>query len=295
MNGESVVQGLSGALLVGLAGFLYLHSSYFQRFRHAPIGHQTRASLAFAYGLFFLFAAGLLAQAEFAPLAITRDFLLGVWVSITPVKSLSGVFGAAPMLALFAGLTSNIWRLMRASDRPYLKDVQHVLHTKNLLKRMRLAALGDVASSADDQMLWTMWRAITLGKLVQVTMKSRKVYVGSPLPLGDPSATSLWLKIMPIASGFRDAETLTYIPTTDYRILFEVLAESDRGGGPELKSSIKVGLGTATIEFDQADLGFLLPWSEVASITIHDPALEAFFSPDAAGEPIAEDDREITG
>ena len=280
MNGEAVVQGISGALLVGLAGFLYLHASYFQRFRHALVSHQTRASLAFAYGLLFLFLAGLLGWIGL-PGADAREYLAEAWRAVTPVKSLGAVFGAAPVLGLVAGVGSNLLRLARASDRAYLSDKRHPLFTTDLVRRMRLAALGDVASEADDQLLWTMWRAVTQGKLVQVTLKNRKVYVGSPLPLGDPSAAAQWMKLVPIASGFRDSDTLSYIPTTDYRLLFEAMAGTGqhRDDGPESRSRMRIEAGGMSVEFEPSDLGFILPWAEIASMTIHDPALEAFFAP----------------
>lgn len=294
MSGDSVVQGLSGALLIGLSGFLYLHASYYQRFRYALVGHQTRASLAFAYGLAFLVLAGVLSRAGF-PGAAGQKALASVWVSITPVATLNGIFGAAPLLGLLIGVLSNFWRLIRASDKSHLKYKKHALFTDRLDKRLRLAAMSDVAESGEDHLLSTMWRAATQGKLIQVTMKSRKVYVGSPLLQDDPSVNSLWLKILPIASGFRDSETLAYIPTTDYRALFDSLASSARSSGPEINSMIQIVKGKTSISFDQNDLGFLLPWTEVVSITIHDPALEAFFSPPSDEGRLAGDSETETG
>jgi len=279
MGGESVVQGLSGALLVGLAGFLYLHFSYFQRFRNALVAPQTRASLAFAYGLLFLFAAGL---SKYLLSESVVELLSEVWTVISPLKSLDGVFGAAPALGLLAALASNIGRLVLASNKDYLKERGHALFSTNLRKRMQFAALNYVAGEGEDHMLWTIWRATTQGKLIQVSTKSRKVYVGMPLPLGDPSATSKWLKIVPIASGFRDSETLSYVPTTDYRSLFEALASPT----PESKRTRRIEAGSTVIDFDQYDLGFLIPWSEITSITIHDPALEAFFPPPVVSTPL---------
>lgn len=185
-------------------------------------------------------------------------------MAVTPVPGLDAVYIVAPAVALLSGLLGNLRRLVLASDHPYLKDQLHPLFTTNIRARMRLAALGDFAKATDDRLLATLWRAMTLGKLIQVTLKGRKVYIGSPLASSDPSIESRWLKLVPIASGYRDSESLSYIATTDYRSLFEELADGAEGGRlPE--------------GFDRADLGVLICWTEIVSITIYDPALEEYF------------------
>ena len=281
--GTEIAQGISGALLVALAGFLYLHVSFLQRFQHAAATPQTRASLAIAYGLLFLFIVGFISNLTCWKASPLSAFLSRVWLEITPIKGLGGVFGAAPAAGLLAGLLSNFSRLIQRANKPYLNDKNHALFTSSLIKRMRLAALSEVAIRTDDQMLRTLWRAITLGKLVQVTMKSRKVYIGMPLPSRDPSVETSWLKVVPIASGFRDSETLAFIPTTDYRDLFDALAEDSQGhdAEPDRCATSTIQKNGASINFDHGDVGFLLPWSDVASLTIHDPELEAFFAPEA--------------
>lgn len=257
---SALFQGLSGALLVGLAGFLFLYTSYFQRFQHAAASPQTKTSLSFAYGIgLLLFTSIALCVLHEACPRLTSA-LHSFWVQVSPVPGLSAVFVAAPAAGLILGFLGNVIGLVGSSGQLYLANASHPLYTTNIRARMRLAALGRVASKTDDRLLATLWRAVTLGKLVQITLKGRKVYIGSPLASGDPSVESQWLKIVPIASGYRDSESLVYIATTDYRGLFDELA------GTELD-----------VSFDRQDLGILIAWSEISSLTIYEPKLEDFF------------------
>lgn len=277
-SGGALVESLSVALLIGLSGFLYLYSSYFKRFQLAAASQSTRTSLTFAYGLIFIILTSYVASNCIENNPSLNEALVGFWSKVSPFDSLPGEFGAAPVLGLLAGVASNILSLIRRSDEPFLKDKSHPLFTNNLQRRMRLAALSDLALITEDQMLRTLWRSLTLGKLIQVTLKNRKVYIGSPLASKDPSIESLWLKIVPIASGFRDDETLSYIPTTDYRELFNLLANANEVN-PNIidNQKIVVGQSNQSLMFDPNDVGIILPWAEITSLTIYDPTLEALF------------------
>lgn len=261
----TLVQGLSGAFLVGLAGFLYLHASYYRRFQHAAASPQTRTSLSFAYGIGFLLLTGvcLAALRHWSPRA-THD-LHALWRVLSPVAGLGAVFVVAPGIGLLAAVAGNVACLLRESDHPCLADSAHPLHTADLRARMRLSALAAFVRVSDDRLFATLWRAINLGKLIQVTLKSRKVYIGSPLTSADPSIESRWLKIVPIASGYRDSESLAYFATTDYRSLFDELAD-----GADMES-------TTVADIDRQDLGVLIAWTEIVSLTIYEPALEDYF------------------
>lgn len=271
----ALVESVSIALLIGLSGFLYLYTSYFKRFQLAASAQHTRTSLAFAYGLAIMIAsscAGFFIKEHFTGL---NSLLTTNWGNISPFGSLRGEFFAAPILGLVLGLLSNFYLLICNSDLPFLKEKNHPLYSNDLRGRMRIAALSKLAITTEDQMLATLWRALTLGKLIQVTLKTRKVYIGSPLASKDPSIESRWLKIVPIASGFRHDETLSYVPTTDYRSLFDLLV-----GNNDLSSKVdtkEVALAGTDILFDPNDVGILIPWIEITSLTIYDPALEALF------------------
>jgi hypothetical protein len=261
----ALVQGLSGAFLVGLAGFLYLHASYYRRFQHAAASSQTTTSLSFAYGIGFLLLTGvfLAALRHWSP--HSTHALHQLWGELSPVHGLAAVFVVAPGMGLLAGVAGNLVRLLDESDHPCLADSAHPLYTTNLRARMRLSALAAFVKVSDDRLFATRWRAINLGKLIQVTLKSRKVYIGSPLTSADPSIENRWLKIVPIASGYRDSESLAYNATTDYRSLYDELAD---GAGTE---------STPVDDIDRQDLGVLISWTEIVSLTIYEPALEDYF------------------
>lgn len=270
----TVWQGVGSALLVGLSGFLYLYSSYFKRFQLAHLAPQTRASLSLAYGLIFLFVAAIVSWL----LQGKMPRLEAAWIAVSPLQGIRAPFIVAPVLGFAYGVLGNLFRLVRNSDLIYLKDRKHPIHTNLLRPRMRVAALSDLAKSTEDRLLWTLWRAVTLGKLVQVTLKSGKVYIGSPLASLDPSSPSGWIKIIPIASGYRDQDNQSYIQTTDYRDLFEAMAERAKSlSSPEVQSRASPGNGH-NIYFDPHDLGILITWSEVVSLTIHEPGLQSYFS-----------------
>lgn len=250
--GAGLVQGLSGALLVGLAGFLYMHASYFQRFQHAAASQSTRTSLSFAFGIAFLLLTSVVMAAARTHAPQHLHAIEMQWWSISPLPGLNAVFILAPIAGLLFGLTGNVLGFAKVATEPYLKIVPH------LRARMRLAALGRVAATSDDQLLVTLWPAMTQDKLVQVTLKDRKVYVGSPFVAADPSIDARWLKIIPLASGYRDPDSLVYVLTTSYIGLFERLASS----GPQ------------DVEFDLRDLAVIVSWDEVLSVRIFNPELE---------------------
>jgi len=214
-GGASLIQGLSGALLVGLTGFLYLHVSYFQRYRYATTAQATRTSLSFAFGIAVLLLTSLMLAVlrAHAPAYVLAAHAL--WSRVSPLPGLSEVFILAPLVGLSCGMAENLVRLFMASDEPYLKDKTH-LHVPDLRARMRVAALHRVANYTDAPLLLAVWRAMTLRELVLITLKSREVYVGLPMVLADPSIESPWLKLMPVAGGFRDSERLTCVLTTPY-------------------------------------------------------------------------------
>lgn len=281
-NGSGLSQGISAFLFIGLSGFLYLYASYYCRFRQVHQQPYIRTQLAFAYGLCVVLATSLIDALLIVHLVQVQRLFTDLWVKLNPFAGLSGVFGMAPVVAVAAGVVENVGRLVLLSDSPILKDRKHPFYTHSLRARMRMAALHRYSLSSEDELVKTLWRALSLGKLLQITLKSGKVYVGSPLASCDPSFDQKWLKIIPIASGFRDSETQSYCPTTDYRRLFEALSNAPASASALDSQLVELSVGNIEVAFDGQDLGILVPWSEISSATIYDPALETIFSPLAA-------------
>ena len=63
--------------------------------------------------------------------------------------------------------------------------------------------------------------------LVEVSLKSRKVYVGVPLHSGIGNASDSDIELVPVYSGYRDEMTLELVLTLDYRQVITKLVESD--------------------------------------------------------------------
>jgi len=94
--------------------------------------------------------------------------------------------------------------------------------------------------------------AIDENLLLLVTLDSRKSYVGWPADtfnFSQPDTTKKHLRILPLLSGYRDADTMRLVVTTDY---LAALTNSpmDRGEWQNLKVVIPVDKITTLQEFD---------------------------------------------
>jgi hypothetical protein len=263
-TGTGLAQGISGALLVGLAGFLYLHASYYQRFKHAAASQSTRTSLAFALGLGLLLvtSVGLVVLQEFVPRLVVA--IHSRWQAISPLPGLDTVFILAPAVGLLCGLGGNVIGLVRVSDAPYLNDPSHPLHSWALRRRMLHAAVDRVARETHDGRLFTLWRALERRKLLQITAKGREVFIGWPVSMADPSLDTPWLHLVPIATGYRDADGPAFEASTGYLELFDTLP-------------------FARLPSDAIDLGILVSWEEVESLSIYNPQLGLEEQPNPKG------------
>lgn len=273
--GQSSLGATAAALaLIITAGFLFLHTSYIHRFRIAHENAQTKASLYSVFGLAMLVFSSLLIVAVQELFPSFKVFMDGYaqWARLV-LFDLPGQFPGALAMAIFLGMVWNVVLLAGKSSQPYLSDSDHPLHSNGLLQRIRLAALAYVAERSNDTFLATLWRASSLGELVQVTLKSRKVYIGSVVNFADPSVEMKWLRLVPLASGYRDKDSLGYIEQTSYLPLFEAMSP----GRPNGKASITLDGKFEEIQFDDADLGILVSLAEVSSLTLYEPGLEAYF------------------
>src|SRR5205823_756791 len=89
-----------------------------------------------------------------------------------------------------------------------------------LRKRLRLAGVANVVCKSNDANVRIIFRALLLRKLIMITLKSRKVYVGNPVwPDFDPAHVLTSLKILQFASGTRDEASRKVTLTTDYGAL----------------------------------------------------------------------------
>lgn len=278
MSQSSLGASAAALALIVTSGFLFLHTSYVHRFRIAHENTQTKASLYSVFGLAMLLLSSLLIVSVEQIFPSLKKFMDGYaeWARLL-LFDLPAQFPIAIVVAIVLGTIWNIVLLASRSSQSYLSSREHPLFSTGLLQRIRLAALAHVAERSNDTFLSTLWRANSLGKLIQVTLKSRKVYIGSVVNFIDPSVEMKWLRLVPLSSGYRDKDSLAYIEQISYLELFEAMS-LDRLNGRACISLI----GTdEVVEFDDADLGILICLAEVSSLTLYEPGLEAYFRPAA--------------
>lgn len=278
MSQSSLGASAAALALIVTSGFLFLHTSYVHRFRIAHENTQTKASLYSVFGLAMLLLSSLLIVSVEQIFPSLKKFMDGYaeWARLL-LFDLPGQFPIAIVVAIVLGTIWNIVLLASRSSQSYLSSREHPLFSTGLLQRIRLAALAHVAERSNDTFLSTLWRANSLGKLIQVTLKSRKVYIGSVVNFIDPSVEMKWLRLVPLSSGYRDKDSLAYIEQISYLELFEAMS-LDRLNG---RACISLTGTDEVVEFDDADLGILICLAEVSSLTLYEPGLEAYFRPAA--------------
>jgi len=107
-------------------------------------------------------------------------------------------------------------------------------------------------------------------KPVLLTIKSGKVYVGTVVTNFNPAYEVQSIKIMPILSGYRNAQDQTVTFTTDYFSLLTQIHEQD----PEVSDQ------------DRLDLGTVIPIDEIRSVGVFSlPAYKKHFGTHQATAP----------
>jgi hypothetical protein len=112
-----------------------------------------------------------------------------------------------------------------------------------------------------------------------VTLKSGKVYVGkSAETIADPSVRAQSLKIIPFHSGYRNEKTHKVELPTDYQRIYEMMQRKPEEEEEPVNLSdplavenvdLKCTDGTL-VEVDMQDMGVVILWSEVQSLTLYD-------------------------
>ena len=180
-------------LLPLLGGFLLLHRSYRWRFLLARFdGHRLIFFSAFA-GVFLLAVSTVLTYL----LAYLWPFLADSWHDVVPFAHSGKAIGA---LALGFSLPCVINR-RRGQDRA-------------TQTRATIEYFGD-----DLEML--ILRSMDVRMPLLITLGTGKVYVGYAARLFNPEVDRKYLRLMPVASGFRTRESHQVRFTTDYSAVME--------------------------------------------------------------------------
>jgi len=270
-----------------LAGYAFIRLSYYRRFRAEHL--RTDRFALHVLGLSFVFFLGGSLAAELIP-HWTFERFLHLEESLEKVGITAAVIDAI-LLGSFAGVIDNL--LIRFQMR---KDGA-MLERAGFIGGMRTAALSLFIRKTNDSAIRAIFRATILKKDVMVTLKSNKVYIGKPYRVlwDDPTQALTFIKILPLKSGYRDPDTKKVTITTRYDALRDQLVELDlsnavRDPANPLASEIW-GLGNerdeVIAEIDIEDLGVVISWTQVESLTIYDDNLYKAFQALPPTPPVA--------
>jgi hypothetical protein len=110
-------------------------------------------------------------------------------------------------------------------------------------------------------------RAMRDSKQVSVSAKNDKVYIGLVTNNFDPAYERRYIRILPMSSGYRKAETRELVLTTDYAAVYDLVLQENPSFVVEAVESFQI----------------VIPVAEVASASLFDPAVyERFKAADPA-------------
>jgi hypothetical protein len=280
-----------GVSLALLAGYVYVRTSYYRRFscEHLRTDRFALHLLAFSFVLYLAgaFASELLPDWGWKPFKKLRDDAEKVGVSVGLIN--------AVLFAVLYGFYENIKLARRLGRDPHIAGQL----PNKINGRMRLAAQLKYVKKSTDATLRLMFRAVLLNKLVQVTLKSGKVYVGRlRWPDFDPAHPLTTVNLVPFFSGYRDSTTRKVVVTTKYDDLFydlEPLPDEELTPPVSVTNPLRTDIwllsrnGAEPARIDIEDLGVVLALSEVTSLSLYDQAIYEWFQgqPPAAPSVVA--------
>ena len=115
-----------------------------------------------------------------------------------------------------------------------------------------------VAGNAGDHIELLIDRAIAERKAIEVSLRSRKTYIGVPVESGIGAASDTDLVLIPLMSGYRKEDTLELVVTTNY---LDVISDYTREGSGRNVRELRV----------------VIPLSEVVSARLFDRAVYRAF------------------
>jgi hypothetical protein len=124
-----------------------------------------------------------------------------------------------------------------------------------------------------------------------LTLKSGKVYVGAPVGgIGDPSVRAQSIKIIPLLSGYRDPDTHKVNLPTRYKDIYakmDLKKKDEKPTNPQDPLARDIAAfklsDSESIETDMQDIGVVVLWSEIQSLSLYDDNIYSAFQ--AMGPP----------
>jgi hypothetical protein len=270
-----------------LAGYTFIRLSYYRRFSAEHLKTDRFALHVLGYSFCFFILGEIIA--EFIP-----DWIPGWFAPARAGLTAAGI--TAPVVnAIFLALVVAVFDNVRV--RYLMRTDASMTASESFLEGVRIAAVARFVRNSNDSALRAIFRATILKKSLMVTLKSHKVYVGKPYLLlwEDPTQALTFIKILPIRSGYRDPATKkVHLPTRydalgDRLVELEFVPRADHDVADPLSSDIlglKNSQGEIVARVDIDDLGVVIAWSEVESLTIFDESLYQAFQ-EQAPAPVA--------
>ena len=125
-------------------------------------------------------------------------------------------------------------------------------------------AAQDTIERWNDLLEILLSRASRETKLVSVTLRSRKVYIGLVTRTIAPMYDRKYIQLLPIKSGYRDSTTFKLNLAVDYAAVYAKIIRQEL-------EIVKAGV---------TDFEIVVPVSEIQSINLFDPTAYSEFNPD---------------
>jgi hypothetical protein len=289
---EAAARSAFSASLALVAGYAFLRLSYYRKFTVEHLRTDRLALHILGYSFLF-FVLGDVAS-HVIPYW-TPEWLQSAEADLAAIGIKPPVINAIALGVVIAGLDNIRVRILMRRNAALLRG-------KTFVERVRMAAVARFVRKSNDSALRAMYRATIYQKPLMVSLKSGKVYVGKPyLSLWeDPTQALTFIKILPSKSGYRDPITKKVTLATRYDELFtERLVELD----DEQRATAQTGPHDATdplsidvlglvdsrnevvARVDIEDMGIVIAWDQVESLTIYDDDLYKAFQQQGPASP----------
>jgi hypothetical protein len=270
--GEESVLKAFGASVTLFAGYLFLRMSPYRRFKAEHLRTDRFALHVFglaliSYGISVVIASVI--DRKF-PGTSVQTFLHKLADSYAHVEvQVVVTVVLAPMLGVLDSLiiTYRMRRDPAVVERSW----------KKLITKIRAAAVARFILTCDDAAIRLLHRATIFRKPLMLTLKSGKVYVGQPVGgIGDPSVRAHSIKIIPLVSGYRDPDTHKVELPTKYRDVYQmmVLRQKEEPTNPDDPLAKDIAdlacRDGSSVVTDMQDIGVVVLWSEVQSLSLYD-------------------------
>ena len=268
---ESVLKAF-GVSVILFGGYIFLRTSPYRRFRSEHLRTDRFALHILGFALASYLAGVILAS--IVDFEFQDTFVDAALMQAARYSSLQAPVICTLVLAPLLGLVDavRIAFLMRRDPA-----VVH-LQWRSLNRKLRAAAVARFVLECDDEATRLLHRAIIFRKPMLITLKGGKVYVGVPMgSFGDPSVRAQSLKIIPLYSGYRNAENQKVELPTKYRDVQAMMklrqadSEPQNPADPLTKDLADLRLEDGTsVEIDVHDLGVVIQWAEIQTLSLFD-------------------------